>query len=200
MMKRNMVFLCLALLLAGCTDTIDTTTREYRNTTNEAIDAMMMITNNTQAKNMKIRIFKPLIDRYAGTDKRVDAVKGNRSKKEFVKEVFESDSLHIYLTELPINRQRFTLELTRLRTLQKKLIEEDKECTDLTELLTIDSYLGPLRKHLQNPKIVEMMQEFPGLMKTEKEYPAMFDQFEKKRKSFALLTADKKPREIKLAD
>ena len=49
MKKRCLLVLCLVAGLSGCTDTIDSVTREYRNANNEAIDAMMMVTSEARA-------------------------------------------------------------------------------------------------------------------------------------------------------
>jgi hypothetical protein len=200
MMIRNVLFL-LILLLAGCVDTIDTVTREYRNTNNEAIDAMMMITSEAQAKRMTIRVFKPLTDRYKEIDKRLDAVQANRSKKEFVKEVCESNGTHLYLTELEVNRQRFSLEFIRLKHLMKAYVDRERElliaggdanpqinerelCPTLATMLTSDQSLGPVRAQLKSPKLLDVMSTFPSYKL--QEYEKAFDVFLKKREIFAL--------------
>ena len=64
MKKRCLLVMCLLAGLSGCTDTIDTVTREYRNTNNEGVDAMMMVNSDAQAGIMIARIFKPSTDRY----------------------------------------------------------------------------------------------------------------------------------------
>ncbi len=61
--KRILLVSALVLFLTGCTDNMDSITRELRNCNNEAIDAMMMVTSEEQARHMTMRIFKPLTGR-----------------------------------------------------------------------------------------------------------------------------------------
>ena len=77
---RKFSSLILLLALTGCIDTIDSVTREYRNTTNEAIDALMMTTSDAQAKVVVLRVFKTLDDRYKLSDHRLKTVKMNRTE------------------------------------------------------------------------------------------------------------------------
>ncbi|MSQ95942.1 MAG: hypothetical protein EXR98_15500 [Gemmataceae bacterium] len=122
------IHLCLTLLVlvfAGCVDSVDSVFREYRNSNNEAVDAMMMVTSESQADGLTARIFKPMGDRYDRIDKKLSILVINRTKKEIITETFESEGVHMYLTELEINRERFALEMTRLRDLHQQLIDAE---------------------------------------------------------------------------
>src|SRR5207253_7776082 len=91
MMRFRLLLLGLVFGAVGCTDSIDTVTREYRALNNEAIDALTMITTEAKAQEMTIRVFKPMRDKYMAIDKKLTIVKSNRDKPEFAKEVLESD-------------------------------------------------------------------------------------------------------------
>ena len=128
MTKYKLILMLLFLLVvSGCTDSVETVTREYRAANNECIDALMMVTNEAQAKQLTIRIFKPMESRYGEINRKLGLVKLNRSDAEFVKECYESDSLHLYLTDLQINAQRLTLEMLRIRRLVNALVEREEE-------------------------------------------------------------------------
>ena len=127
-MIHRRIFLApiLILLLAGCTDNIDSITREFRNCNNEAIDAMMMITNDEQAGRMTMRVLKPIGQRYQDIEFKLKAWQSNRnSNKETVEEIFNSNGFYLYMAELEVNRQRYGLEKARLRNLYKQL-QNDK--------------------------------------------------------------------------
>ena len=113
-MKTRLILVVILLgMLAGCTDTADSISREYRNQINEGLDAMMLVTNEATAKRMNVRVFKPMGERFTDIDRRLGIVRANRAKKEFVTEFFESDSVHMYIGEIYLNRKRFELELLR---------------------------------------------------------------------------------------
>src|SRR5258708_6294163 len=115
MMRFRLLVLGLVLVSAGCTDSIDTVTREFRALNNEAIDALMMITTEAQAKRMTVRVFRPMSEKYQAINKKLTIVRANRDKAEFAKEMLESDSFHIYLTDLQLNGARRDLEIQRLK-------------------------------------------------------------------------------------
>jgi hypothetical protein len=187
----------LVLCLVGCTDTVDSVTREYRNANNEAIDAMMLVTSERRADDMIKRVFKTSTERYQAIDKRLETVERNTAKKkDFVKNVFESNGVHLYLNELEINAQRFSLEVIRMRNLAKQLVEKEKPgaelndvsmqevCPKIHELIRPGSpYLSTLRTQLESPKLVQMMEQFEawgGSDYKDKLWPI----FEKKRAVF----------------
>jgi hypothetical protein len=191
MMKCKLPLLALVLVAAGCTDDVNSVTREYRATTNEAIDAMMMVTDEASAKRMTLRVFKPMNDRYTAIDRKLLIVKSNREKPEFVKEVFEVDGVQIYLTDLEVNRQRYALEITRLRNLYAAEIKAGEVCPSLEELAKKDKLLEPLRKQLMEPELLKLMKDFPKWKVPD--YDKMFVKFAERRATF--LPKD----EIKLA-
>ena len=190
MIRRCLLILGLLLLLTGCTDSIDSVTRELRNMNNEVIDAMMMVTNETQASRMNVRVFKPMRDRYGEIERKLKIVNANRLKKEFAKEVLESDGMQVYLTDLAVNRQRFALEMTRLRNLYKQILDDaadpqqppQKICPVLHELMTKEGFFDPVQKQLYAPTLVKMMNDFPT-WKLEG-YDEMWAKFAKRRLAF----------------
>jgi len=189
MMKNKLPLLALVFVAAGCTDDVDSVTREYRATTNEAIDALMMVTNEASAKRMNVRVLKPMTDRYSKIDKKLDLVRKNREKAEFVKEVLESDAVQVYLTDLMINRQRYGLEITRLRSLYDAE-SKSGECPNLDEIVNKDNLLAPLKKHLTASDLVTVMAEFPSWKVAN--YDKMYVKFAERRATFV------PQREIKL--
>src|SRR5205085_11426354 len=76
--RSRLILIGLLFLVVGCTDNIDSVTREYRAVNNEAIDALMMITTEAKAREMTIRVFKPLLKRYEGINNKLKIVKSNR--------------------------------------------------------------------------------------------------------------------------
>jgi hypothetical protein len=51
----------------------------------------------------------------------------NRKKTELMKEILTSDSVHLYLSDLELNAQRFTLEMLRIKRVVNELVEREKE-------------------------------------------------------------------------
>lgn len=200
-MNRYHIFFAAILLAAvGCTDTIDTITREYRNTTNEGIDALMMVTDNDSAAQMTNRVFKRMVIRYKEIDDKLKIVEANRSKKEMVKEVYESNGFQIYLNELDMNRQRMSLEVARLRSVIKEYEKEERArldeegkfneepnmkevCPRLYDLIYGNSELEVLRTQIVQPKILEIVAQFPT-WKVDT-YPMLYSKFMERRATFA---------------
>jgi hypothetical protein len=162
MMKYKLPLLALVFVSAGCTDDVDSVAREYRATTNEAIDALMMVTSEQAAERMTVRVLKPMAARYTAIDKKLGLVKYNRTKAEFVKEVLESDGVHIYLTDLEVNKERLALEMKRLKHLYKAEIDAGEACPKLDELVNKEGILDPLKKNLNEPELARMMKAFPN--------------------------------------
>jgi hypothetical protein len=183
MMKYQLPLLALMFVAAGCTDDVDSVTREYRATTNEAIDALMMITSEASAQRMTERVLKPMQKRYENIDKKLGLVKDNRGKKGFAKEVLESDGVHIYLTDLDVNKWRLALEMRRLKHLYKAEIDAGEVCPKLDELVKQDSsILAPLKKNLEEPELQRMMKEFPNWKVSS--YDELFKKHMERRKTF----------------
>ncbi len=200
-MKPKLLLVVLIFSTVGCTDTIDTVTREYRNTNNEVIDALMMVTDEATASRIKIRVVDPSLFRYQGIDARLNIVRSNRTKKEFVKETFESDGFQLYLTDLEVNRQRLGLEIARLRNVADGYAKEKRKelddqglfdqpvniaqiCPDLFKLVYVEGTLKPVAEQLTQPKLLEMVAQF-GDWKVE-DFGKMLDAFRAKRKAFEL--------------
>ena len=175
-MKTRLILVVILLgMLAGCTDTADSISREYRNQINEGLDAMMLVTNEATAKRMNVRVFKPMGERFTDIDRRLGIVRANRAKKEFVTEFFESDSVHMYIGEIYLNRKRFELEVSRLKNLSKQCVEHERElhknsgkdtpfdanaaCPNLLELAS-ESPLASLSSQLKAPKVFEYFRNF----------------------------------------
>jgi hypothetical protein len=192
-----LVMLSLFLFLAGCTDTPDTASREYRNAINESLDAMMMVTSERSAERMNVRIFKGMNERFGAIDKKWVIIESNRTKKDFIKQVFESDGVQLYLSELQINRDRFSVETIRLKKLFDVTIEREREarrdrgedpdafepreiCPTLHELVMSDAALKPLEDQIMQPKLIEKIQQFPTWKV--KEYSKYFEAFETRRR------------------
>ncbi len=191
--------------LVGCTDTVDSLSREYRNANNEGIDALMMITSDVSAQQMAIRVFRPLKDRYDNIDNRLKAVQNNSTNENFVTTTFQSNNVHLYLTELGVNRQRFTLEMLRLRRLtnslmEKKLAEDPKAqpadvLPGLYEVVLKEGTLSALQMNIKSPKLIfDYMVNFPNL-KNVKNYDKLHENFKKLRTSLTYA-----PPDIKLVD
>jgi hypothetical protein len=188
-MKRLLCLTILLLTATGCVDNIESLTREYRAATNEGIDALSMITSEAHAKRMSTRVFKPMTDRFQKLDKKLDIIKNNRTKVEMVEELFDSDGLHIFLSDLIVNRQRFALEIIRLRALEKHLVDEAgaqdnprTACPALHDLLNMAEALKPLRRQLTDNEIYRLLDQLPA-WKT-KNYEEMYAKFEKRRPTF----------------
>ena len=201
MTKHRWQFLILLTALTGCTDTIDSVTREYRNATNEALDAMAVVTSDERAEAMITRVFKPLSNRYEAIDKRLENVKNNRTRKDFVKEVFESDGTCLYLTEVAVNRQRFALEKSRLDNLIQQLVEKERAkkieegeanpvineknlCPNLSTLVNHPMYIKAVQMQLTQVKLQQVLTEIDNWMAKEKDYPDRKAKFLEKCKAF----------------
>ena len=205
MMRLRLLVVGLVLVSAGCTDSVETVTREYRAMNNEAIDALMMITTEAQAKYMTNRVFKRMGDRYGKIDYKLRIVKSNREKSEYAKEMLESDGFHIYLTDLQVNNQRLGLEINRLRNLRDQYVERERElliaegdadpgiidprkvCPWIEDLLpppgqTSSQTLKPLYDQLTKPEMVQQLIQFPR--DKVKDFPVMFLKFAERRKVF----------------
>ncbi|MBI1830284.1 MAG: hypothetical protein HYR84_02400, partial [Planctomycetes bacterium] len=188
------------LASAGCTDSVDSVCREYRAAINESIDALAMITTEAHAARMKIRVFAPMGKRFEDIGKRMDNVKSNRDKNEMATEMLTSDGLQIYITDLQVNRQRYGLEIVRLRNLYKQYMEREREllvnegmndpaidgkavCPVLHDLL-YEGALETLRSHLVKSPILGMMSQMQTWKKV-KDYPGLYLKFSERRKIFA---------------
>jgi hypothetical protein len=188
----------LVLALAGCTESPDSIALEYRNTLNEGIDAMMMATSDARAGYMISRVIKPMGDRFRATDRKLLIYETNSpTMKDFATAMMDSDGVHIYLTEMYYNRERLSMEITRIRNLIRQHVEREAEltgqsaddinpqqvCPKLVEIVS-DTVIGPMRDHMKNPPLLEKL---TGLRSNEKKignYADLYEKFLKKRKIF----------------
>ena len=116
-MTRRLYGLGLLLLCAtGCTDSIDSMARDQRNMNNEAIDALMTVKDDAQAKIVTDRVLEYFPERVKKIDERLKAWEF-RDSKEKANDLFRSDSLAILLVENVANRDRLKVEMTRLKEL-----------------------------------------------------------------------------------
>ena len=208
MMKWKVSLLIVLFALAGCTDNMDSITREYRNANNEVIDAMMMITTEEHAARMNVRIFKPMGPRYKAIDEKLKIFGINRATNiELAQAVLESDGVQLYLTDLQVNSRRFSLERMRLRNLfeEKYFLEKCKELGEDPDEISFNkrdvapnlydivySAGHPLNdtivKQLTASDVVKLIASFPGLkgVKDNKLFDPMYVKFAEKRKVFAM--------------
>jgi hypothetical protein len=202
--KRNLLVLALVLALTGCTDTMDSITRELRNANNESIDALMMVTSEQQAYRMNTRVLKPLNERYSNIEYKLKAWESNRdSKKEIVEQTFNSNGFYLYIAELEVNKVRYTFEKTRLRNLYKQYQERKLEemrvagdnnpiitdprgvCPELHDLIVTEAVLKNIETQLKEPKLKQMVSRFPSWEKSVPNYPELHRMFLEKSKIFA---------------
>lgn len=191
MKSRILVFLLLVIAGAGCTDTADSISREYRNQINEGVDGMMFVTSESAAGRMKVRVFKPMGERFKEIDKKLEIYKSNRADRtDWVGSIYQSDGVHLYLAELEVNRRRSELEMTRIRDLYKKTLVAHRErliaqgedgnfdaaqtFPNLHDLAESKTTLDPLFQQLKEPKLAEYMKQF-----TEKEYKEKVKDFDR---------------------
>ncbi|MBM3996146.1 MAG: hypothetical protein FJ303_18645 [Planctomycetes bacterium] len=199
-MKPVQVLLLLFVLAAaGCTDNVNSVCQEYRAAINESIDALTVITTEAQAERMKIRVFSHLQKRFEAIGKRLDNVKLNRDETEMAAETLTSDGFQLYLSDLQVNRQRYALEIVRLRNLYKQYMAREHEllladgvndpkidgkelCPVLHELLYEQS-LDPVRDHLVKSPFLALLNQMPA--GKAKNYAALYEKFAERRKIFA---------------
>ncbi len=104
-----------------------------------------------------------------------------------VEETFKSNGFYLYIAELEINKDRFAVEITRLRNLKKQYEDRNSSaanareaCPSLFDLIETENVLGPVRKQLLTPKIKQILDRFPN--SKVKDYPNLYEIFEKNRK------------------
>jgi hypothetical protein len=179
MMKAKWLLSLGIVALAGCTDTIDSICREYRNTDNEVIDALMMITTEEKAAEMNTRVFKGLKERYKRIDDKYKAWEINQETNlELVKQILTSDGMHLYRAELAKNRKRFALEMQRLSKLRSQYLE-DAEDGDLKrvaptlEVMGNEAHaLGPFAEQLSGPHLEKKIYQWMAAVDAPEDRPA----------------------------
>lgn len=177
-MKKRTLLLFALVSVAGCVDTPDSICREFLNANNENIDALMMVTDERQARNMTFRVFSLMGDRYTALDKKWEIIEVSmgRPNIETIKEFLEADGLHLYRAEYKINAQRFTLEMARIRNLLDQYVTREKEAAKekgedpndvrsdrwpmLHAIINTPSVIGPLRTQLEKPKLEGVLARF----------------------------------------
>ncbi|HZZ79998.1 MAG TPA: hypothetical protein VFE62_15875 [Gemmataceae bacterium] len=191
----------LVLFLAGCTDNMDSLCREFRNANNEALDAISMMVDEESCQKMNVRVIKPVTDRYKDIERRMDIWKNNRATdKELVEQTFKADGFYMYLAELDVNRQRYSLERMRLRNLYKQYMDQEaqkmrdageiepipdpqKACPKLHEMLSQDK-LKPIQDQLTKPAILQLVSTYPQLKGVKSDYPALQKLFMQRLEKF----------------
>jgi DNA-directed RNA polymerase len=122
---------CLALalcLLTGCsTDSAHTLSRDYRNVNNEAIDALMLVTNESRAKIANVKIVKTYPERVGDIDRRMASYVQNQEEVLVLSEVLSSESVMILFAECKINLRRLDKEQERLKKLLASLVQNEKD-------------------------------------------------------------------------
>jgi type I site-specific restriction-modification system R (restriction) subunit len=111
----------IVILCAGCRDSADMLSRDFRNLNNEAIDALMMITDESSAKTMLERVIKQYPKKLQLVDDRCKNWKQNNEKDDYGSQIWTSDSVAILIVETEMNKQRLALEEARLAKLLKQL-------------------------------------------------------------------------------
>jgi hypothetical protein len=125
---KKWAMVALVLGLAGCsTDNARSLSRDYRNLINEAVDGLMMTTNETRALYVRAKIFKPFQERMSVIDKRCDTWAQNTEDKLVVEDLVQCESVMILLAEKAINRRRVELEINRLKNLLAAKVQDETE-------------------------------------------------------------------------
>lgn len=181
MKPYHLLVVAMLFCLVGCTDTIDTLTREYRNASNELIDAMMMITDEPSAKSYTQRVIKPSTARYKEIDNKLKIVRANRTKKEFVEEVLDSTGFQLFLADNEVNWLRFQKEKKRLLHLKKLYDQKGESCQALAALAD-GNEMDTLKQQLEQPQLWEMAKQFKD-WKVDT-FEAKMKEFEKRRETF----------------
>lgn len=121
-MRRVLGALMLIGCGAGCRDTADVLSRDYRNLHNEAVDCLMMITGEPQAKAVKARVLDQFGTRIKSVTDRTKNWKQNAEKTDYGSQLLTSDSVVILMLENEMNRERLQLESARLKKLLEDLV------------------------------------------------------------------------------
>jgi hypothetical protein len=126
-MKRIVGALLLLGVGAGCRDTAENLSRDYRNLINEAVDALMMVNSEAQAKMLTERVLKPYSTRIRGVNDRVKTWKQNAEKTDYGSQLFTSDSVVILMVENEMNQERLKLEHERIKKLVADMTKAEEE-------------------------------------------------------------------------
>jgi hypothetical protein len=127
-MRRKLLLLPLVSLLVGCSrDDAASLSRDYRNLNNEAIDALMMTTNEFRARHGNEKILKPYQDRLGNLDKRFDQWVLGAEDKLVPGEVLRSEGVATLMGEREFNKKRLANELARIQKLLDARVEREKE-------------------------------------------------------------------------
>jgi hypothetical protein len=174
--KRALLGLALGLLTGCSTDSANSLSRNYRNINNEAIDALMLVTNESRAETANVKIIKTYKDRLIEIDKRLDTYVQNQEEKLILFETLTSESVVILFAECTINQKRLDLEQQRLKNLLATLVQREKdrrkEANDPEEVKigklwpNLDALTAPsaggLRENLRRGTgLAELMLKFP---------------------------------------
>jgi hypothetical protein len=127
--RKKQAWLGLALCcVAGCSnDSAQSLSRDYRNISNECIDALMMVTGESRAKFANDRVLKPFADRIGKVDNRTQLYEQNTDDKVVMLQMVDTESVAILVAEGQINRTRFKLEQDRIKNLLGTLVGNEVE-------------------------------------------------------------------------
>src|SRR5688500_16287414 len=120
-MKKILAVLVLIPLAAGCTESADGLSRDYRNLNNEFIDALMLVSGESRAKHANEKVLKTYTDRLGKIDKRVATWEMNRENESIAQDTLTSESVALYFAECQHNQKRLALERERIKKLMESM-------------------------------------------------------------------------------
>jgi hypothetical protein len=148
-MRQKLGILALLVCGAGCRDSAYALARDYRNLNNEAIDAVMMINNEEQAKILITRVIKEYPIRLQGVDFRAKNWKQNNEKDDYGSQIYLADSTVILLVETEMNKERLELEVKRLKNLVEQM-GGPAQCPEMAKLTDLKGpELSPIVSQLE---------------------------------------------------
>jgi hypothetical protein len=161
---RKLCFIPVIVILAGCGDTAETLSRDYRNINNEVIDALMMVTNENRAKIANEKVIGPYTDRIGAVDKRADLWEQNKEREEVAITTLTSESVAILFAENKWNQKRLNLELERLKQLHGQLQAQNPggTFTNLAELAAGGKTAPVLTNMKSGGKFTTLIGKFPN--------------------------------------
>jgi hypothetical protein len=125
--RRALVGLALCALTGCSTDNPTSLSRDFRNLNNEAIDALMMVTNESRAKFVNDKIIGTYQDRYGKIEKRMQTYVQNTENETIILDTLRSESVAILLAESQFNIPRLNHEQQRLKKLLEATVQREKD-------------------------------------------------------------------------
>jgi hypothetical protein len=113
---RKWLAIAVALGMTGCkSDDANSLSRAIRNMNNEAIDALMTVTRESQAKWVNEKILKTYSERLGEVETRMDKWTQTTENKDVCINTLTSESVSLLLAEDMINRRRLKHEVARVK-------------------------------------------------------------------------------------